>query len=208
VIKPGWGWKGHQPGQYLRVGVIVDGIHYWRAYSLTSPPEADYISITPKTVPEGKVSPYLNEIANPGTLVRLGGVQGDFTLPDDPPEKVLMISAGSGITPIMSMLRGLDAEGSVPDIVHLHSAGSRERVIFGDEIEGAAGECQRASSSAVERSQRRCPPVERRAAPVRTLLGPRARRGAGGRQGGDAGGVGGSAGSSADPLKVTSTRTR
>ncbi|MGI8727534.1 MAG: ferredoxin reductase [Solirubrobacterales bacterium] len=135
VIKPGWGWKGHKPGQYLRVGVIVDGIHYWRAYSLTSPPEADYVSIAPKTVPEGKVSPYLNEIANPGTLVRLGGVQGDFTLPDDPPEKVLMISAGSGITPIMSMLRGLDAEGSVPDIVHLHSAGSRERVIFGDELE-------------------------------------------------------------------------
>ncbi|MEA2169292.1 MAG: stearoyl-CoA 9-desaturase oxidoreductase, partial [Solirubrobacteraceae bacterium] len=38
LIKPGWEWDGHEPGQYLRIGVVVDGIHHWRAYSLTSDP--------------------------------------------------------------------------------------------------------------------------------------------------------------------------
>src|SRR3954453_8912523 len=38
VIKPGWEWEGHEPGQYLRIGMAVDGIHHWRAYSLTSDP--------------------------------------------------------------------------------------------------------------------------------------------------------------------------
>ena len=59
VIKPGWEWEGHEPGQYLRIGVVVDGIHHWRAYSLTSDPGRPdgTISITPKLVEAGKVSP-------------------------------------------------------------------------------------------------------------------------------------------------------
>ena len=50
VIQPGWVWPGHEPGQYLRVGVVVDGVHHWRAYSLTSDPGRPdgCISITPK----------------------------------------------------------------------------------------------------------------------------------------------------------------
>src|ERR1700754_3682277 len=50
VIRPGWVWPGHVPGQYLRVGVVVDGVHHWRAYSLTSDPGRPdgCISITPK----------------------------------------------------------------------------------------------------------------------------------------------------------------
>ena len=77
---------GHQPGQYLRIGVIVDGIHHWRAYSLTSEPgRADgCIGITPKLVEAGKVSPYLVRDARPGEIVRLGGVEGTFLLPRPP----------------------------------------------------------------------------------------------------------------------------
>src|SRR3954451_14234842 len=76
VIRPGWEWPGHEPGQYLRIGVIVDGVHHWRAYSLTSDPgRADgCISITPKLVEVGKVSPFFNREARPGSIVRLGGV--------------------------------------------------------------------------------------------------------------------------------------
>lgn len=136
LIRPGHEWMGHRPGQYLRIGVVVDGVHHWRAYSLTSEPErADgCISITPKLVDSGKVSPYLVRQAKPGEIVRLGGVEGMFVLPDPLPEKLLFISAGSGITPIMSMLRSLDRRTAIADVVHIHSARTEDRVIFADRL--------------------------------------------------------------------------
>src|SRR5829696_2977059 len=93
LIRPGWEWEGHEPGQYLRIGVVVDGVHHWRAYSLTSDPDRPdgFISITPKLVEEGTVSPYLVHQARPGAIVRLGGVEGDFVLPDPRPDKLLFI---------------------------------------------------------------------------------------------------------------------
>lgn len=132
-ITPGWEWEGHAPGQYLRVGVQVDGVHHWRAYSLTSDPgRADgQISITPKLYEPGVVSPFLVRHARPGAIVRLGGVEGTFVLPDPAPARLLLISAGSGITPIMSMLRALDHSGRLRDVVHIHSARTPDDVIFG-----------------------------------------------------------------------------
>ena len=140
VIRPGWEWPGHEPGQYLRVGVIVDGVHHWRAYSLTSDPGRPdgCISITPKLVPEGKVSPHLVEQTKPGSIVRLGGVEGTFKLPDEAPEKVLFLSAGSGVTPIMAMLRCLERQGALADVVHLHSARTEDDVIFGSRMRAIA----------------------------------------------------------------------
>lgn len=136
VIKPGWKWSGHEPGQYLRVGVVVDGIHHWRAYSLTSDPGRPdgFISITPKLVPEGKVSPHFLRQVHPGAIVRLGGVEGVFTLPDPLPKKFLFISAGSGVTPIMSMIRALARRDKLDDVVLLHSARNPDDVIFGAEL--------------------------------------------------------------------------
>ena len=140
VIKPGFEWEGHKPGQYLRVGVVVDGKHHWRAYSLTSDPERSdgCICITPKLVEEGTVTPYLVSQAKPGALVRLGGVEGGFVLPDPLPDKLLFISAGSGITPIMSMLRNLDHRDEVRDAVHIHSARTEDDVIFRDRLRALA----------------------------------------------------------------------
>jgi ferredoxin-NADP reductase len=136
LIRPGYEWGGHQPGQYLRIGVIVNGVHHWRAYSLTTEPERPdgLIGITPKLVDSGKVSPYLVHRARPGDIVRLGGVEGTFVLPDPPPERLLFISAGSGITPIMSMLRSLDRTEAVDDVVHVHSARTPDGVIFGEQL--------------------------------------------------------------------------
>lgn len=136
LIRPGYEWRGHQPGQYLRIGVVVDGVHHWRAYSLTSEPERPdgCIGITPQLVDSGKVSPYLVRQAKPGAIVRLGGVEGTFVLPDPLPTKLLFISAGSGITPIMSMLRSLDRRSALAAVVHIHSARSEGRVIFGDRL--------------------------------------------------------------------------
>jgi ferredoxin-NADP reductase len=136
LIRPSYRWDGHLPGQYLRVGVVADGVFHWRAYSLTSDPDRPdgWISITPKLVEGGKVTPFLVEKARPGAIIRLGGVEGDFVLPDPPPTKLLFISAGSGVTPIMSMLRHLDRAERLDDVVHLHSARRREDVIFGERL--------------------------------------------------------------------------
>ena len=145
LIKPGYRWGGHEPGQYLRIGLDIAGVRHWRAYSLTSDPlrPDGLISITVKNVDEGKVSPYLVRRGRPGTIVALGGVEGEFLLPDRLPPKLLFISAGSGITPIMSMLRHLDRSGELDDAVLLHSARHADEVIFGDELRDLARRHQR-----------------------------------------------------------------
>jgi stearoyl-CoA 9-desaturase NADPH oxidoreductase len=136
LIKPGYSWPGHKPGQYIRIGIDIDGVRHWRAYSLTSDPyrEDGLISITPKRVDSGQVSPYLVDKARQGTIVSLSKIEGEFVLPDPPPEKLLFISAGSGITPIMSMIRHLDHYDQIGDVVHLHSARHSDEVIFGPEL--------------------------------------------------------------------------
>lgn len=137
LIRPGYEWTGHRPGQYLRVGVVVDGVHHWRAYSLTTDPGRPdgCIGITPKLVDTGKVSPYFVHRARPGDIVRLGGVEGTFVLPDPLPQKMLFISAGSGITPIMSMVRSLDRDDRLHDAMHIHSARTADDVIFAQNLE-------------------------------------------------------------------------
>jgi ferredoxin-NADP reductase len=143
LIRPGYEWEGHQPGQYLRIGVIVNGVHHWRAYSLTTDPGRPdgLIGITPKLVDAGKVSPYLVHRARPGDIVRLGGVEGTFVLPDPPPRQLLFISAGSGITPIMAMLRSLDRDDALHDVVHIHSARNCDGVIFGQQLRELDSRC-------------------------------------------------------------------
>jgi ferredoxin-NADP reductase len=136
TIKPGYAWEGHKPGQFLRIGVDIKGRRHWRAYSITSDAwRGDgRISITVKNVDEGTVSPYLVRRGRAGSIVSLGGVEGDFVLPDELPEKLLFISAGSGITPIMSMIRSLDHHDEVGDVVLIHSAKTEDDVIFGDQL--------------------------------------------------------------------------
>ncbi|HEX5526721.1 MAG TPA: ferredoxin reductase [Solirubrobacterales bacterium] len=143
LIRPGYEWAGHRPGQYLRIGVVVDGVHHWRAYSLTTDPGRPdgCIGITPKLVESGVVSPYLVRQARPGDIVRLGGVEGTFVLPDPPPRRILFISAGSGITPIMSMLRSLDRDSALDDVVHIHSARTPDGVIFGEQLRDLDSRC-------------------------------------------------------------------
>jgi ferredoxin-NADP reductase len=143
LIRPGYEWAGHRPGQYLRIGVVVNGVHHWRAYSLTTDPGRPdgLIGITPKLVDSGKVSPFLVRQARPGDIVRLGGVEGTFVLPEPPPRKLLFVSAGSGITPIMSMLRRLDRKGALEDVVHVHSARTPDGVIFGEQLRDLDSRC-------------------------------------------------------------------
>jgi ferredoxin-NADP reductase len=132
VIRPTFPWPGHRPGQYLRIGVEINGVRHWRAYSLTSDPNHPdgLVSITVKHVPTGKMSPYFTRQAEPGSMVFLGDVEGTFCLPDALPEKSIFVSAGSGITPIMSMLRELERRDGLADVVHVHCARTEDDFIF------------------------------------------------------------------------------
>ncbi len=126
----------HRPGQYVRVGVEVDGVLHWRTYSITSPARRDdnRLSITVKAIDDGVVSHHLVHRTTPGTVLRLAPPAGDFVLHEAATRPRLFVTAGSGITPVMSMLRGLDAAGTVGDTVHVHLAPSQGDVIFGDEL--------------------------------------------------------------------------
>jgi stearoyl-CoA 9-desaturase NADPH oxidoreductase len=138
VIRPGWGWKfDYQPGQYVGIGVDMDGRFTWRSYSLSSPPRRDrrLLTITVKAMPEGFLSGHLVRGLPPGTIVRLAPPQGDFVLPDPPPERLLFIVGGSGITPVMAMLRKLHRRGSMPNVKLLYSAPTAEAMIFRDELQ-------------------------------------------------------------------------
>ncbi len=136
VIKPGRGWRGHIPGQYLRIGVEVDGVRHWRTYSLTSRAGDRHLSITVKAVPGGTVSNHLVGHARTGTIVHLDQAAGDFTLGDQAPQKILFLTAGSGITPVMGMLRNMT---KTSDVVVVHSAPTADEVIFGAELRAMAG---------------------------------------------------------------------
>ncbi|MFF3671342.1 ferredoxin reductase [Microtetraspora malaysiensis] len=136
VIRPGRGWSTHRAGQFIRVGVDIDGVRHWRTYSLSSPPERGdgRVTITVKAVPGGVVSTHLVHRTTPGTVVALTRPEGDFVLPEPVPSRLLFVTAGSGITPVMAMLRSLARPGNMPDVIVLHSAPTREEVVFGPEL--------------------------------------------------------------------------
>jgi ferredoxin-NADP reductase len=141
VIRPGWGWRwNHRPGQYIGIGIPVDGKFQWRSYSVSSPTKqrGRTLAITVRAMPEGKLSSHLVNGLEPGTIVRLAAPEGDFTLPDPPPARMLFLVGGSGITPVMSMLRTLDRRGTFgddgPDVVLHYSSPTPDRMIFRDEL--------------------------------------------------------------------------
>lgn len=137
VIRPGWGWNyHHRPGQYVGIGVQVDGKFHWRSYSVSSEPRKDgrHLAITVRAMPEGFLSSHLVNGLAPGTIVRLALPGGDFVLPDPPPAKSLFLVGGSGITPIMSMLRTLDRRDTMGDVVVHYASTTPDRMIFRDEL--------------------------------------------------------------------------
>jgi ferredoxin-NADP reductase len=141
VIRPGWGWHyDHRPGQYVGIGVQVEGKFQWRSYSVSSAPKRDgrTISITVRAMPEGLLSSHLVNGLEPGTIVRLALPEGDVVLPDPPPAKMLFLVAGSGVTPVMAMLRTLDRRGTMPDVVMHYSSPNADRMIFRSELEELA----------------------------------------------------------------------
>ncbi|MBO1754966.1 ferredoxin reductase [Allobranchiibius sp. CTAmp26] len=133
VLRPGRTWRGHVPGQYIRIGVDVDGVRMWRAYSVTSGPREDgCIAITIKAITGGAVSTHLVESLKVGQIVQMEQADGAFVLPEVLPHKILLLTGGSGITPVMGILR--HAVEDLDDVILLHSAPRPEDVIFADEL--------------------------------------------------------------------------
>lgn len=126
----GDGWIPHRAGQWARIGVEVDGKRIWRPYSLSAPEHGDP-SITVRA--QGTVSEHLVHRAAPGDVLYLERPEGQFILPEMPTELLFMV-AGSGITPVMSMLRTLMPRRPDHDVVLVYVARNRESCIFHDEI--------------------------------------------------------------------------
>ena len=142
VLRPNARFGSYKPGAYVTLKLVIEGQPVQRSYSLSSAPSADgLIAITVKRVPGGRVSNWLADVLAPGHVLELSSADGQFVLPAQPANKLLMISAGSGITPVMSMLRDLVARRSGAEITFLHFARSPRDVIFDIELAQIAERC-------------------------------------------------------------------
>jgi ferredoxin-NADP reductase len=124
TLRPTRQWRGFQAGQFVQVAVDIDGVRQTRCYSPSCSQYRDdgRIEITVKAHPRGVVSQYLHANARPGLVLGLSQADGTFTLPAQRPDRTVLISGGSGITPVLSMLRTLVDEGHDGETVFLHYA--------------------------------------------------------------------------------------
>lgn len=129
-FRAGEGWASHRAGQWANIGVEINGRRLWRPYSISAGEGANP-SITVRS--RGTVSRALVEDAAPGSLLYLERPAGQFLL-EESPTALLFLTAGSGITPVMSMLRTLMPRRPDHDVILIHLSSDRENTIFHDEI--------------------------------------------------------------------------
>jgi stearoyl-CoA 9-desaturase NADPH oxidoreductase len=134
----GW-WQDFRAGQHVRLTVEIGGVRETRCYSPTCGERSGgEIELTVKAHPAGKVSRYLNHHARPGMRVWCSRAEGEFLLARKRPERLLLISGGSGITPAMSLLRTLHDEGHPSQVTFLHYARNRRHIPYREELEQIA----------------------------------------------------------------------
>lgn len=140
LARAGGGPLAFDAGQYLTLTVTTDRGELQRCYTIASPPtRPDLLTITVKRVPDGPVSGWLHDHLAAGDTVQATGPHGRFTAARHPASRHLFLSAGSGITPVMSMTRLLHQCAEQPDVVFVHSARSPRDIIFRDELAELAG---------------------------------------------------------------------
>ncbi|MFV0576503.1 MAG: FAD-binding oxidoreductase [Vibrio sp.] len=123
------------PGQFISLGVEIDGKMEYRAYSLSSVPNQDFLQLTVKRVEGGKVSNYIVDQLKEGEQVSVLAPQGEFHIQQPHSEKLALISAGCGITPVMSMAKTLlSDENDQTDIHFIHAASCLEQIIYHQEL--------------------------------------------------------------------------
>ncbi len=136
VLRPTRHWHGFRAGQFVQVSVDIDGVRRTRCYSPSNSQHRSEgsIELTVKAHPGGLVSTWLHERARPGLVVGLAPADGTFCLPDERPERLLLISGGSGITPVLAMLRTLCDEGHRGEVVFVHYAPAPDDVPYRAEL--------------------------------------------------------------------------
>ncbi|MFC4000079.1 ferredoxin reductase [Prauserella oleivorans] len=135
TVRTSRAWRGFTAGQFVRVTVGIDGVRRTRCYSpACSQHRPGELEFTIKADPNGLVSRYLHDHARPGMVLGLSAADGTFTLPEDRPHRIVLISGGSGITPVLSMLRTLADEGYTGEVAFLHYARSAADVTYGAEL--------------------------------------------------------------------------
>jgi ferredoxin-NADP reductase len=139
TLEPNQAFTGFRAGQHINLTVEIDGRRRTRPYSPASAEGAPFIELTIGRHDGGLVSTYLYDHARPGMIVGLDSVGGDFVLPAERPRRVLFVSGGSGITPVMSMLRTMRDEGSDREIAFVHYARSAEEACYRDELDAMPG---------------------------------------------------------------------
>ena len=136
LIQPNRAFPAARAGQYVQLGVDIDGVRHWRCYSLTRVPgqQGRLLSVSVRQIEGGQVSTYINRRLSVGALVHLKPPAGDFVLPASTTDRLLFISAGSGVTPVMGMLRELQANRPHQDVVALHFTPDYPRCLFAGEL--------------------------------------------------------------------------
>lgn len=137
VLRPNGAWAGFKPGQHVQFGIEVEGKRRIRCFSVSTSSAAKNgtFSVSVKAHPEGYVSQFLHRELKPKTLVFLSQAEGEFVLPKVVPDNLLLMSGGSGITPVMSMLRTLRDTKHSGQVTFLHYARSRDDEMFTAELD-------------------------------------------------------------------------
>lgn len=138
VLQPNALWSGALAGQFVRLRLEIKGRQVERVYSLSSRPGARRIAITVKRQPGGLVSNHLHGHTQVGDVLTLSQAAGDFVLPPQLPAKILLLSAGSGITPVMALLRDLQARRYTGDLVFFHACRAPADAIFAQKLDEMA----------------------------------------------------------------------
>lgn len=136
ALRPGPGWRRHRPGQHVAVTLPLGGARRTRCFSIASSPHRTdgLVELTVKGTGSGGVSDHLVRRAQAGDLVDLSAPAGDFVLPAERPGHLVLVSGGSGITPVLSMLRALVDEHAPESVSFLHYARTAADVIAADEL--------------------------------------------------------------------------
>ncbi len=135
TAQPNANWEGHKAGQYVRLTVEVNGVSHTRCFSPSnSAHDPKQLEFTCKVNDSSVVSRYLRDQAQPGTILSLSQAEGSFALPESRPERIVLISGGSGITPVLSMLRTLCDEGHTGPITFLHYCANAQSLLYADEL--------------------------------------------------------------------------
>jgi len=136
------GWPGHRPGQHVGVRLTAeDGYQAQRSYSIASPPETPGVTLTVERLAAGEVSPYLVDELRPGDRIELRGpIGGYFTWTAADGGPLLLVAGGSGVVPLMAMLRHRAAVESDARATLLLSSRSWDEIIFREELDRLAAD--------------------------------------------------------------------